>query len=218
MPELADWCGVDMPDRARLDPPGRGRPQRPRQGRVRARARPALPDPHERRRRRGAGPARRPARSSCRRSPTSCSTAAVEDPEQLELLRGLGMRSVVMVPMVAAGGTPIGVISFVNAESGRRVHRGRPRAVRGDRAAAPASRSRTRGSTRERSTIARTLQRALLPPALPEIPGFGARHAVPAGGRRRTGSAATSTTPSRSTAAGWWWSATSPAAARRPPR
>ena len=45
----------------RRDPPGRGRPQRPRQGRVRPQARPAVPEPHERRGRLGPGPARRPA-------------------------------------------------------------------------------------------------------------------------------------------------------------
>ena len=43
----------------------------------------------------------------------------IVDADQLELLRSFGMRSAISVPMTAASGTPIGVISFVNAESGR---------------------------------------------------------------------------------------------------
>ena len=52
------------------------------------------------------------------------------------------------------------------------VRRRRPGARRRSSDTAPRSRSRTRGSTRERSLIATTLQRSLLPPDLPEIPGF----------------------------------------------
>ena len=96
---------------------------------------------------------------------------AVEDAEQLELVRSIGMRSVVMVPMVAASGTPTGVISFVNAESGRVFTEADLElcAEIGRRAGIAVENARL---YTERSTIARTLQRALLPPALPEIPGF----------------------------------------------
>jgi serine phosphatase RsbU (regulator of sigma subunit) len=82
------------------------------------------------------------------------------------------MRSVVMVPMVAPSGKPTGVISFVNAESGRVFTEADLTLCTeiGRRAGLAVENARL---YRERSTIARTLQRALLPPALPEIPGFG---------------------------------------------
>ena len=100
-------------------PAGRRRPQRPGEGRVRARLRAALPDARERRR-----AARRRSSATGRPQlipeiPDELLEQAVEDPEQLELIRSLGMRSAAMVPMAAATGPPIGVISFVNAESGR---------------------------------------------------------------------------------------------------
>ena len=77
-----------------------------------------------------------------------------------------------MVPMVAASGTPTGVISFVNAESGRVFTEADLELCTeiGRRAGIAVENARLYS---ERSTIARTLQRALLPPALPEIPGFG---------------------------------------------
>ena len=50
--------------------------------------------------------------------------------------------------------------------------RGRPRARRGARPCAPGSRSRTRACTAARTHIAATLQRSLLPPRLPAVPGM----------------------------------------------
>ena len=43
---------------------------------------------------------------------------SIADPEQLEAIRALGMRSVMLIPMVVAGRT-IGVLTMVSAESGR---------------------------------------------------------------------------------------------------
>ncbi len=48
-----------------------------------------------------------------------------------------------------------------------------------------------------RTHIATTLQRSLLPPRLPVVPGLSDRRALPRRGRRRARSAATSTTSSR---------------------
>ena len=97
--------------------------------------------------------------------------AAVDDAEQLELIRSLGMRSAVTAPMVAASGPPTGVISFVNAESGRVFSETDLELLVeiGRRAGIAIENARL---YEERSTIARTLQRALLPPALPELPGY----------------------------------------------
>jgi GAF domain-containing protein len=50
--------------------------------------------------------------------PDDMLAAAVEDPEHLELLRALGLHSVLVAPMVAREGT-IGVLTLVTAESGR---------------------------------------------------------------------------------------------------
>jgi serine phosphatase RsbU (regulator of sigma subunit) len=73
--------------------------------------------------------------------------------------------------MAPTGGPPTGVLSFVNAESGR-VFTDADLEVCveiGRRAGVAVENARLYS---ERSMIARTLQRALLPPALPEIPGF----------------------------------------------
>ena len=48
--------------------------------------------------------------------------AVARDPEHLALLRKLGMRSAIIVPMIARART-IGTISLVAGESGRRYHR-----------------------------------------------------------------------------------------------
>jgi len=170
VPDLADWCGVSMPDR---------------QGVIRQVA-VVHSDPAKVEFARDLG-RRYPSRISDEGGsaqvlrdghaqlipeiPDEMLEQAVDDPEQLELIRGLGMRSAVTAPMVAATGPPMGVISFVNAESGRvftetdlelLVEIGR-------RAGIAVENARL---YEERSTIARTLQRALLPPALPEIPGY----------------------------------------------
>ncbi|MEW5930047.1 MAG: GAF domain-containing sensor histidine kinase [Gemmatimonadota bacterium] len=51
--------------------------------------------------------------------PDAALAAAARSPEHLELLRTLGIRSYVIVPMVARGRT-VGAITFVTAEAGRR--------------------------------------------------------------------------------------------------
>jgi serine phosphatase RsbU (regulator of sigma subunit) len=81
------------------------------------------------------------------------------------------MRSVIIVPITAASGQPIGVISFINAESGRVFTEGDLELCEelGRRAGIAVENARL---YTERSLIAHTLQRALLPPALPTIPGF----------------------------------------------
>ena len=201
----------------RRDPPGRGRPQRPRQGRVRAQARPAATRPARATtaaRRRSCATA---SRSSCRRSPTSCSTEAVDGPRAARA--GAQPRHALGRDGADGGGERAadGRHLVRQRRVGPRVHRGRPRAVRGDRAA-----RRHRG--RERAPLQRALDDRAHAPARAAAaraagdPGLRASPRCTARRGRRTGSAATSTTPSRSTAAGWWWSATSPAAARRRPR
>jgi PAS domain S-box-containing protein len=170
VPELADWCGVSIPDHqgrigqvavAHSDP-----------------AKVAFARDYDRRYptrvtdEGGAAQVLRDGQSQLvSEIPDELLEQAVEDPEQRELLRTIGMRSVIVVPMPAASGAPIGVLSLVNAESGR-VFTEADLALceeLGRRAGIAVENARL---YTERTLIAHTLQRALLPPALPEIPGF----------------------------------------------
>jgi serine phosphatase RsbU (regulator of sigma subunit) len=80
------------------------------------------------------------------------------------------MRAVMMVPMVA-GGRGIGVISMISAESGRSFAQADLELAEelGRRAGTAVENARL---YRERSHIAATLQRGLLPEELPAIPGL----------------------------------------------
>ena len=118
---------------------------------------------------------RRGCRTCCARASPSCIPTSRwsrerATKEQLEMLRELGMRSVMIVPM-AARGRMLGALSFVSAETGRRF---------GDRDVAFAQELAGRCALAvdnarlysERAHIARTLQESLLPPELPQPPGI----------------------------------------------
>lgn len=97
---------------------------------------------------------------------------AARDEEHLELLLGLGMRSVIVVPM-RAGGQTTGVITFVASESGR-VFAERDLEVAmelGRRAGIAVENSRL---YTQRAEVADSLQQGLLPPKLPDMPGWSA--------------------------------------------
>jgi serine phosphatase RsbU (regulator of sigma subunit) len=93
---------------------------------------------------------------------------AVDD-EHLRIMREVGMRSVMAVPMTLRERV-LGTITFVSAESGRRFD-DQDLALAQDlalRAAAAIDNARLYES---RAAIAQTLQASLLPPHLPELPG-----------------------------------------------
>jgi PAS domain S-box-containing protein len=92
--------------------------------------------------------------------------AAVNE-EHLQLLREVGMRAVLIVPMAVRGRT-IGTLTLVSAESGRVFDETDVEFAGqiGERAALAVENARLYG---ERSQIARTLQDSLLPEALPEL-------------------------------------------------
>ena len=96
--------------------------------------------------------------------------AIVPDPEQRAAARRLGLRAFMAVPMRGAGG-PIGSITFASAESGRSFSEDDLRLAEelGRRAGIAVENAQL---YRERSEIAATLQRGLLPDALPRIPGL----------------------------------------------
>jgi PAS domain S-box-containing protein len=96
--------------------------------------------------------------------------AAGRDEEHAELLRRVGMRTRMVVPIVVRG-RMMGTLSFGRGEGGR------PYTLEDLRIVMEVARRAAVGIAhaelyRERSHIARTLQRSLLPPRLPEIPGF----------------------------------------------
>jgi len=170
VPALADWCGVSMPDRhgtieqvavAHSDP------KKVEFARSYSKRYPSRTSDEG-----GAAQVLRDGASQLVADiPDELLEAAVEDPEQRELLRSVGMRSVIIVPMTAASGRPIGVISFINAESGRVFTETELELCEelGRRAGIAVENARL---YTERSIIAHTLQRALLPPALPAMPGY----------------------------------------------
>ena len=169
VPELADWCGVSMPDGrglirqvavAHVDPEkisfarelGARYPQRD-------------DDPT------GAAAVIRDGRTQVVNDiPDELIARAARDPEHLELIRGLGLRAVTVVPM-KTGGQTIGALTLVTAESGRSFSEGDVELAEelARRAATAVVNARL---YTERSHIAQTLQRGLLPPRLPEIPGW----------------------------------------------
>jgi PAS domain S-box-containing protein len=91
--------------------------------------------------------------------------------EELALARDLELHSVIIVPLAIADQVPIGALSLATAESGRRLGETdlALAAELGRRAAIAVENARL---YRELSEIATTLQRSLLPPDLPAIPGF----------------------------------------------
>jgi PAS domain S-box-containing protein len=118
--------------------------------------------------------------------PEALLVEAARDEEHLRLIRELGMASAMIVPMRVRERV-LGAISFVSAESGRTFNPGDLRLAEdlALRAAAAVENARL---YRARTTIARTLQASLLPPILPEVPGFevGARY-QPAGEEHEVG-------------------------------
>ena len=95
---------------------------------------------------------------------------AARDDEHLELLRAVGLRSVLVVPMKARGRT-LGAMTLVNSESLRRFDAGDQEFAEqlAGRAAIAVDNSRLATSRHE---IAVTLQRSLLPDADPMIEGW----------------------------------------------
>jgi PAS domain S-box-containing protein len=168
VPQLADWCAVDLlNDRGEIervavhhaDPARRAQAER-----LSLRYRPALDKPT------GVPEVIRTGHARIFtdiRADALASSAA--DPEDVELLREIGATAVIIVPMLGAART-IGAITLISSESIRRLSRAdlmlAERLGRRAGTAVESARIYT-----ERTRIAHTLQRALLPESLPEIPG-----------------------------------------------
>jgi serine phosphatase RsbU (regulator of sigma subunit)/PAS domain-containing protein len=166
VPELADWCCVDVPDD---------------RGRLRRRAMAAEPD----RRREldairdafdldsDAGPAGVMRDGQARRFESVDDALLREwavDDAALDTLRDAGLRSVLVVPLMV-GDRAIGVMTMATDASARvlgapELELAREVAVR---AGIAVENARVHGA---RTHIATTLQRSLLPPRLPAVPGM----------------------------------------------
>lgn len=93
-----------------------------------------------------------------------------KDPERRRVIEGLGCRAALVVPLVARGRT-LGAMTLVTGEGDRMYGSAEVTLVEdlARRAALAVDNARL---YRERSYVARTLQRSLLPPHLPQIPGL----------------------------------------------
>ena len=93
------------------------------------------------------------------------------EPELRQRVHALRLESLLVVPLVVAGQAPIGLLALGMAASGKRFDVGDLTLARelAHRATIAVENARL---YRERSEIATTLQRSLLPPELPDIPGF----------------------------------------------
>jgi PAS domain S-box-containing protein len=169
VPEIADWCAVELVDE-------RGARQRiavahrdPAKLELATRLRQF--EPEVLRPDRGVG---RVLRTGCSEiyqdiSDEVLARAAVND-EHLDLLRSVGFRSVILAPLTV-GGRALGVMTLVNAESMRRFDEDDREFAEHVAARAAIAVENARLATARRQT-ATTLQRSLLPDAVPQIEGW----------------------------------------------
>lgn len=167
VPRIADWCSVDMADEAGgLHHVALGHTDEEERARVetmRERYPPSLEEPD------GIGYVLRTGEALIYPSiPEDLVAAAARDEEHRRMLQGLSIHSVMIVPLTARGRT-MGAMTFASIE--RSFDRSDLTLAQdlADRAAIAIDNARL---YEERSAIARSLQRSLLPPALPEIPGI----------------------------------------------
>jgi PAS domain S-box-containing protein len=168
VPYLADWCVVDiLEEDGSLDRLAVAHQDPKKVALVQELQERYPPDPDAPR---GVGQALRTGRPELVAEITeSLLEEAARDAEHREILRDLGLKSYMIVPLVARGRT-LGAISLVSAESERRYGDAELELAEelARRAALAVDNARL---YRGRVQVARTLQQGLLPPRLPEVPG-----------------------------------------------
>ena len=169
VPGLADWCAVELPDeRGELEQVALAHADPAWVEQARALRERYPPDP--------ASPVGTAAvmRSGeaqlIAQVPDSLLEEAAQDAEHLALIRALGIRSAMSVPMVT-GGQTLGVMSFVFSESGR-LYAEHDLAFAQELAARAATAIENSRLYTDRAEVARTLQASLLPEALPQVAGW----------------------------------------------
>jgi PAS domain S-box-containing protein len=169
VPEIADWCAVDLIDEtgarqrvavAHRDPAKLALAEQIRRY-----------EPEELHPDRGIGRVMRAGEAELYPVITDEMLAAgAVNAEHLELLRTVGMRSVVLAPLRARGRS-FGAMTLVTAESLRRFDQSDREFAQQIAARAAVAVDNARLATARRET-ARTLQRSLLPEVVPEIEGW----------------------------------------------
>jgi PAS domain S-box-containing protein len=169
VPAIADWCTftlVETPQRLKTVAIAVRDPQVEEAAREMAERFPPRADaPH------GAGLVIRTGRTEfVPEIPSEIIASLGGDDEQRAFLRRMGLRSGLSVP-IRAGGETIGALTLAYAESGRRYGEDDVRLAEllAARVALSVENARL---YEQRAHIARTLQRSLLPPALPDVPGL----------------------------------------------
>jgi PAS domain S-box-containing protein len=168
VPWLADWCAVDLPegDSIRQVALAHSDPSKVAMAEELRRRRPPDADAET-----GVPAVLRGGEAELfREIPDELITEAIDDPEELEAVRALGMRSAMVVPM-RLGQETLGAISFVSADSGRRFDED-DFAFAQDLALRAASAVQNARLYEEQARVAHTLQASLLPDRLPELPGW----------------------------------------------
>ncbi|MEX2459141.1 MAG: SpoIIE family protein phosphatase [Actinomycetota bacterium] len=172
VPRLADWCAIHLLDEAgrlRVAVVAHADPEKVRWAEEIQERYPPDPDAPT-----GAPNVIRTGRAELyRKIPKRMLRAAARDEEHRRLIDRLGMRSGLVVPITARGRV-LGAISLVSAESGRRFTEADLGLAEETAARAGLAIENAR-LYQERDHIAATLQRALLPPALPEVEGIELR-------------------------------------------
>jgi PAS domain S-box-containing protein len=169
VPEIADWCAVELVDE-------RGERQRVAvahrdPGKLDLAERLRAYEPEELNPDRGVGRILRTGISELYQDiPDEALAAAAVNDEHLGLLRSLGFRSVLLVPLSARGRT-FGVITLVTAESMRRFEDADREFAEQVAGRAAIAVDNARLATSRRQTAA-TLQRSLLPDVVPAIGGW----------------------------------------------
>jgi PAS domain S-box-containing protein len=169
VPSLADWCVIEEADPGggiRLVALAHGDPSKLAMAERQRRRFP--PDPAAEA---GVGPVLKGGPALLFRELTDeFLERAVPDPEQLEGLREVGMRSVIIAPM-RLGEDTLGAITFVSSDSGRTFDDD-DFAFAQDLALRSATAVQNARLYEEQARVAHTLQASLLPDRLVEVPGW----------------------------------------------
>jgi PAS domain S-box-containing protein len=169
VPQLGDWCTVSMPDghgHVRIVAVAHADPEKIALARRIAERYPTPADAPS-----GAAQAIRDGDSHFVNDiPDEMLAAVAQDDEHLALLRAIGLRGGLTVPM-SSGGKNVGALSLISAESSRHFTVADVQLAQELARRAGAAVENARLYT-ERSHIARTLQTGLLPGRLPDMPGW----------------------------------------------
>ena len=169
VPQLADWCAVSLPDRKgqiQIVAVAHAEPEKVAFAREIGARYPSRADAAN-----GVAKVIQDGESQLvNEIPEEMLVEVAQDKQHLELLRSVGMRAGLTVPM-SAGRKTVGALSLISAESGRRFSAADVELAEELARRAGTAVENARLYT-ERSHIAHTLQTGLLPRRLPHMPGW----------------------------------------------